>query len=88
MPPQPDGQRMPVTLKLTVLEASCVSVAGSSVDVAVDSGLLTLLPVSVAVLSPAGCCVQPTASITKNAARSFSFIGPLSNLRVDSAANQ
>ncbi len=64
---------MPVTSKLTVVETSFVSVAAGSV-------LLTLLPESVAgaALSLLGCCMQPTASSIKNAARCFSFIGPLS----------
>ena len=82
LPPQPFGHFMPVTLKLTVVEASCV-VSGSTVDAATGSVLLTLLPESVvgAVLSLLGCCVQPTASSIKNAARCFSFIGPLSKKR-------
>ncbi len=81
LPPQPFGHFMPVTSKLTVVKAtSCVSVSDSTVDVAAGSVLLTLLPESVAgaVLSLPGCCAQPTASSTKNAARCFSFIGPLS----------
>ena len=71
---------MPVTLKLTVVEASCVSVSGTTMDVA-DGSVLLALPESVAgaVLSLLGCCVQPAASSSTNAARCFSFIvGPLS----------
>ena len=45
--------------------------------------LVDQLPESVAgvLLSLLGCCVQPTASSIKNAARCFSFIGPLSKDR-------
>ena len=80
LPPQPFGHIMPVTSKLTVVKASCISVSDSTVDVAAGSVLLTLLPESVAgaVLSLLSCCMQPTASSIKNAARCFSFIGPLS----------
>ena len=73
-PPHPLGQLMPVTVKLTVVEASSVSVAGSTVDVAAASVLSPLVAGSVLTLD--GCALQPTASSTKNAARCFSFIGP------------
>ena len=75
LPPQPLGHFMPVTSKLTVVEASCVSVSGSTVDVAAGSELSESAG---AVLSLLGCFAQPTASSIKIAARCFSFIGPLS----------
>lgn len=80
LPPQPLGHFMPVTSKLTVVEASCVSVSGSTVDVAAGSELLTLLSESVAG-AVLGCCVQPIANSINDAARSLSFIGPLSKKR-------
>ena len=74
--PQPPGHLIPVTSKLTVVEASCVSVPGSTVDVAADSVLLE----SSGAFS-LGCGAQPTASSIVNTAKCLSFIGPLSKKR-------
>ena len=69
---------MPVTSKLTVAEASCVSVSGAAVVVASLDSVLAVVPGSAAgvALSLLGCCVQPIASSIKNAAKCFSFISP------------